>query len=108
MNILSQNGKTLINYSNIVSINMESSENIWHIKAICNGGTYIILVAFYTEGECKNAFDRLCNRIIKSRENDTIDSICSKYGVTKEELSNYNELKDIKFGDKLIVPTYKK
>lgn len=42
------------------------------------------------------------------RENDTIDSICSKYGVTKEELSNYNELKDIKFGDKLIVPTYKK
>ena len=73
MNILSQNGKTLINYSNIVSINMESSENIWHIKAIYNGGSYIILAAFYTEDECKNAFDRLCNRIIKSRENDTID-----------------------------------
>lgn len=73
MNILSPNGKALINYNNIVSINMESTENIQHIKAIYNGGSYIILAAFYTEDECKNAFDRLCNRIIKSRKNDTID-----------------------------------
>ena len=73
MNILLEDRKTLINYNNIVSINMESSENIWHIKATYNGGSYIILAAFYTEDECKNTFDRLCNRIIKSRENETID-----------------------------------
>lgn len=42
------------------------------------------------------------------REEDNIESICLKYSVTKEELSYYNEIKDIKLGDKLIVPTYKK
>jgi len=42
------------------------------------------------------------------REDDTIDSICNKYGVTKEDLSNYNDISTIKMGDKLVVPTYKK
>lgn len=44
--------------------------------------------------------------IVRNEEN--IDSICLKYNVTKEELSNYNDIKEIKLGDKLIVPTYKK
>lgn len=42
------------------------------------------------------------------RENDNIDSICLKYGVTKEDLAYYNDISNIKLGDKLIVPTYKK
>lgn len=42
------------------------------------------------------------------REEDNVDSICMKYGVTKEELSYYNDITFIKLGDKLIVPTYKK
>ncbi len=42
------------------------------------------------------------------RNDDNVDSICAKYNVTKEELAYYNELKEIKMGDKLIVPTYKK
>jgi len=42
------------------------------------------------------------------RDEDNIDSICEKYAVTKEELSYYNEIKEIKLGDKLIVPTHKK
>lgn len=73
MNILSKNGKTLINYNNIVSINMESSERAWHITAIYHGGLYVILATFYVEDECQNTFDKLCNKIKKSRENDTID-----------------------------------
>lgn len=73
MNILSQDGKTLINYNNIVSINIEPSERVWHIKITYNGGSYIILAAFYTEDECKNTFDKLCNKIKMSRESDTID-----------------------------------
>lgn len=44
--------------------------------------------------------------IVRNEEN--IDSICLKYNVTKEELSNYNDIKEIKLGDKLIIPTYKK
>ena len=42
------------------------------------------------------------------RDEDNIDTICLKYGVTKEELSYYNDINMIKLGDKLIVPTYKK
>ncbi|MEG2448139.1 MAG: LysM peptidoglycan-binding domain-containing protein [Bacilli bacterium] len=38
------------------------------------------------------------------RENDTIDSILAKYQMTKEELSNYNEIDNIKLGSKLIIP----
>jgi len=42
------------------------------------------------------------------REEDNIETICLKYGVTREELSYYNDINIIKLGDKLIVPTYKK
>lgn len=42
------------------------------------------------------------------RDNDNIDSICLKYGVTKEELSYYNDISIINLGDKLIIPTCKK
>jgi len=42
------------------------------------------------------------------RDEDNIETICLKYGVTKEELSYYNDTSMIKLGDKLIVPTYKK
>ena len=41
------------------------------------------------------------------REDDNIDSICLKYGVTKEDLSYYNDINTIKLGDKLIVPNKK-
>ena len=37
-------------------------------------------------------------------ENDTIESIIEKYDVTKEALETYNDLNDLKIGDKLIVP----
>ncbi len=39
------------------------------------------------------------------REGDTIESIVSKYGIDKEKLQEYNDLKDLKLGDKLIIPT---
>ena len=42
------------------------------------------------------------------REDDTVESICQKYEINKEELSYYNDITTIKMGDKLIVPTYKK
>lgn len=37
-------------------------------------------------------------------ENDTVESIMEKYDVTKEALEAYNDLNDLKIGDKLIVP----
>jgi hypothetical protein len=38
------------------------------------------------------------------RENDTIDSIITKYRTTKEELSLYNKIDELKLGDKIIIP----
>lgn len=38
------------------------------------------------------------------KEDDTIDKILTKYKVTKEDLESYNDLSEIKPGDKIIVP----
>ena len=39
------------------------------------------------------------------RDEDSIDSILSKYAVTKEELSKYNNIDEIKVGTKLVIPS---
>lgn len=38
------------------------------------------------------------------RENDSIESIMETYNITKEELEMYNDLSEIKIGDKIIIP----
>lgn len=39
------------------------------------------------------------------KEDDTIDKILEKYDIGKEEVSMYNELDNIKVGDKIIIPS---
>ena len=39
------------------------------------------------------------------REGDTLESIMEKYNTTEEELKKYNDLSNIKLGDKLIIPS---
>ena len=39
-------------------------------------------------------------------ENDTTESIVSEYGVTRDDLEAYNDLSDLKIGDKLIIPSH--
>ena len=41
------------------------------------------------------------------RENDSVESIMSKYNVTKDMLADYNDLTNIKIGDKIIIPYVK-
>ena len=41
------------------------------------------------------------------RDGDTLDSILSNYQITKEDLEAYNDLSDLKLGDKLIIPATK-
>lgn len=38
------------------------------------------------------------------KEDDNIDTIIDKYGVTKEEITNYNDITTINPGDKIIIP----
>ena len=39
------------------------------------------------------------------KEDDTIEKVLDKYGITKEELENYNNLDSFKPYDKIIIPT---
>lgn len=38
------------------------------------------------------------------KEEDTLDTILNKYEISKEDLESYNNISDIKKGDKLIIP----
>ena len=39
------------------------------------------------------------------REGDTVDSIIEKYSTSEEELKKYNNLSNLKIGDKIIIPS---
>ena len=39
------------------------------------------------------------------KEEDTIESVLEKYNITKEELSDYNNIEEIKVGSKLVIPS---
>lgn len=39
------------------------------------------------------------------REGDTLDLLIQNYGITKEELSVYNNINELNVGDRLIIPT---
>ena len=47
-------------------------------------------------------------RVYKVEESDTIDTILTKYNINKEMLADYNNIENIKPGDKLIIPTNEK
>ncbi len=44
-------------------------------------------------------------RVYILREEDTLETVMMKYGVSKEELEEYNHLNELKIGDKLIIPS---
>lgn len=62
-----------------------------------------------------NIFDKFLNEtddyntyyIYIVREGDNIDTILSKYNITKEKLEEYNNLNELKLGDKIIIPEKK-
>ena len=39
------------------------------------------------------------------RENETLDEVINKYKTTREELSEYNDLDNLRVGSKLIIPS---
>ena len=65
--------------------------------------------------EQKNIFDNFLNEtdeystyyVYIVREGDTIETILSKYNTTKEKLEEYNNLDELKLGDKIIIPEKK-
>lgn len=63
--------------------------------------------------DVKNLFDSFDDsnetystyRVCIVKENDTVESIILKYNISKEVLEQYNDISDIKIGDKLIIPS---
>ena len=49
--------------------------------------------------------DFVTYRVYILKEGDTIETITSKYNIDKELLEEYNNLIDLKIGDKIIIPT---
>lgn len=66
-----------------------------------------------TNGEIKTLFDNIDESnetyatyyVYIVRETDTIETILQKYNINKEEIELYNDLKELKIGDKIIVPS---
>ncbi len=78
--------------SNIVNSNINNNEN-QNINENNN------LFASFETADTYTAY-----RVYLIKEDDTIDTILKKYNVTKDDLSAYNDLSDIKYGDKIIIP----
>ena len=64
------------------------------------------------ENSINSLFDKLDNNenyksylIYIIRENDTIDNILEKYNVDMDIIKEYNDISDIKVGDKIIIPS---
>ena len=78
--------------SNIVNSNININEN-QNINENNN------LFASFETADTYTAY-----RVYLIKEDDTIDTILKKYNVTKDDLSAYNDLSYIKYGDKIIIP----
>ena len=78
------NEKTTINNE---TTNIDLNENINNITNIINSEN-----KYYTY------------KIYIVRQGDTIETICSKYNVTVNDLKDYNNVNDINVGDKIIIP----
>ena len=74
MNILTSDGKKLINYNNVSNLSMYLTDNNrWVIQVMYSDGSHCYITQPGTEQECQNTFDTLCDKIATCREHDIID-----------------------------------
>ncbi len=65
-----------------------------------------------SEGKIESLFDHMDDsietyqsyKVYIVREGDTLDGILEKYTITREEVEAYNDVREIKLGDKIIIP----
>lgn len=79
-----------------------NSNNSQNSNSLDNVGVNSLFSSFKDNAE---TFKTYCVYIVK--EEDTINSILSKYNISKDDLEEYNNLEDIKTGSKVIIPSSK-
>ncbi len=55
----------------------------------------------------KKSNDTVTYKVYIVRENDTVETIASKYNVAINDLSDYNDIESISIGDKIVIPYVK-
>ena len=91
-----------INDNQIVAMdNVTSKDDIQDDKIVENNSTYSLFSSFSDSDESFSTYS-----VYIVRENDTLESIMSKYKVHREELEDYNDLNNLMIGTKIIIPTH--
>lgn len=92
--------------------NVEPTINIENVNKNININENTNINENINTNESVNLFDNISNTETYStyyvyivKDSDTIENILEEFKVTKEELSNYNDISNIKANDKLIIPT---
>lgn len=84
---------------------MKEEKNVEKKEEITNDISNGVESIFSAFSNTEETYKTYCIYIV--RENDTIETILSKYKISKETLEEYNNLSDIKLGSKVIIPDYK-
>lgn len=86
--------KEIIDEENVEKTEEQTKENNNHISSL-----------FESFASSEETFTTYSVYIM--RQDDSLDQIMDKYKVTKEQLSDYNDLSSIEIGSKIIIPTSK-
>ena len=93
--------------------NYQSNHNLYESPLLVNNQDETINETVPINNAYPNIFDTISSDetyvtyyVYIVRESDTIDSIIDKYKVTRDDLSLYNDLDNIKVGSKVIIPCH--
>lgn len=89
---------SIINNSNFTNVIEKNIEQLNIDNKVTNINTNL-----FDNISDNDTYSTYCVYIVK--EDDTIDKILDKYGVTKEDIENYNNIENIKPYDKIIIPS---
>ena len=90
-----------IDVDTIISDNTKSEDNM-DIKSDSRDDEVITASDLFSNLDNTETYSTYYIYIVK--EEDTIDKILVKYGISKEELESYNDITNIKPGDKVVIP----
>ena len=95
--------KKIVDIDNNEIENIDNKNTETNIKKEVRNDEEKIVTTIFDDLDCNENYVTYKVHIVG--ENDTIESIIQKYNINSSELEDYNNLSDLKLGDKLIIPT---